>query len=92
MKTDHEGRDIPPGETRDTVINVWSISPHMQDRDFDCCLIRSWQEMLSFVESNLDSHLERYSTDELQEGVTIRFQLIQMTLGQYEDIQNGVET
>lgn len=73
---DWQGRDVAKEEADDDAFLAWEITPHVQTKEFDSCIIRGWQEMLELVKDNIDLFLERYDEDELREGVTLRFRLV----------------
>lgn len=89
MNTDAEGREIPPDEPLDKIIDVWTIEPSMVGQEYDYIVIRSWQDMLQHVRDNLDCFLERYEEEDLREGVSIKIRLRKMTVKDYDDTCSG---
>jgi hypothetical protein len=87
--TDHCGNPIPDGETDDTPILVWEITPHPTDCEYDCMVVRSYQDMCEYVGDNIDTLLEHVDQPELREGVTLTFRLKAMTLGEYREIMEN---
>ncbi len=83
---DWQGRDVQEGEAEDDAFLAWEITPHVQTTEFDCCIIRGWQEMIELVKDNLDSLLERYDEDELRQGVTIKFRLVHSSKREMEEL------
>lgn len=91
-ETDYEGRPVPPGETDDTRILVWEVAPHPGGLDTNAVLVvRSWQQMLACVRYNLDGFLERPDAADLRSpgGVALTFRLIEMTRGEYAELEAG---
>lgn len=86
MSTDYHGRPVSENESPDTIIKVWEISPHPDSREYDCCVIRSWQHMLDYVSNHLDDVLDRLEPEDEKAGISIRFRVIEMTRGDYDEL------
>lgn len=84
-ETDHNGRPIPAGETPDTKIFWWEVDPH-PDHQYTTLAVRSWQQMLDYMRYGVETVLDAKDEDELREGVTFTYRLVQGTLGQYQEI------
>lgn len=84
---DWEGKDVSQNEKSDAEILIWEISPHLQaSGKYDVAWIRGWQEMLKFLEGNLEFYLEKFTKEEmLEEGVTIKIKLIKMKKDHFEE-------
>ena len=86
MAKDWEGRNVPDDEPADKVIKVWQVTPHVGDSHFDSYVERGWQDMLAYLNSSLEGWLERVEPDDLAEGVTLTFKLVDMTVGAYREM------
>ena len=86
MNTDWQGRSVPDNETPETVIRVWEITPHPTSRQYGSLVIRSWQEMLRYMNEQLDIYLESFEVDEISEGVSLKFRVVEMTNAEYDEI------
>lgn len=62
--TDWQGTRVPADEPSDKEILVWEIEPHLQRHEHMVCHERSWQRMLDWVRSNIESHLERLDEEQ----------------------------
>lgn len=83
LEKDWRGRPVPPGEGPDTKITVWEVSPHPGTSDYDAFWEREWQSMLSYTASTLEYWLETFTEEELREGVTLTFKLVDIHLEDY---------
>jgi hypothetical protein len=88
-KTDHNGEPIPSGETDETRILVWEVTPHPTNPDYDCMVVRSYQDMCDYVGDNIDIMLEQIDDRDLREGVALTFRLRDMSLGDYREIMEN---
>ena len=79
--TDYQGRPIPKNEKPTKTINVWEIDPH-PTRPGICLWERSYQEMLAYLGSNLETLCER---DEVFEpgGLKVTICVIEVSLQDY---------
>lgn len=85
MATNWEGLPVPPDEQPEDKINVWEVEPHI-DTGWDVAIIRSWQEMLDFVQRVAESECEWKTEEELRwDGVTISIRLREMTKAEYDE-------
>ena len=80
LETDWHGRQIPDGETPETIIKWWEVDPH-PTRPGYVLHERSWQAMLRFVGMSLDCLLEQDDVEE--NGCTLKFRVVEGTLHQY---------
>jgi len=81
IDTDCQGLPVPTNETRDTIITVWDISPHVSS-DYSSCICRSYQRAVQLAKDTVE-HLMDDPYQELPVSVTIKQR--QMSLGDYED-------
>lgn len=82
---DWQGHVVPKPISPDEKLTVWEVTPHIQTDSCDSMVERGWQEMLSTVGTGLDAWLERYTEEELREGVTLTFRLIDMNADEMPD-------
>jgi len=82
---DWQGKPVPEGETDDTVIDVWEITPHPDD-SYTHTVTRSWQDVNEVMNRVPELYLDGADQDRCREGVTITIRLKSMTLGEYRRI------
>lgn len=82
---DWQGRTVLKEKPSDVVL-AWEVTPHPQTSRYDCMVVRGWQDMLSCTADHLEYFLERYSEEELKEGVTLTFKLAEWRV---EDLPDG---
>ena len=87
QQTDWEGSLVPENEPDDKKILVWEVDPHPSNSDYDVLWERSWQRMLEIVSNSLETHMERFTPEELREGVSIKFKLVEMTVGEWRKLR-----
>ena len=63
---DWEGRDIPLGEAKHTIITVWNVQPHA-NKDYDYLVVRPWQDALDAIRSTAKHLLEADETPTVSE-------------------------
>lgn len=80
IPTDWQGRPLKEKESPQKVVPVWEISPHIQTGPKDSLIERSYQRMLSIVKSSLEDFLEAHDEEELRQGITITFRLIDLPI------------
>jgi len=79
-----------PKENPDDIIQVWQITPHLTDSSFDSCIIRGWGAVCVYIRNHIDSFLDGIPDgDLLSGGVSVKFELTEMTLGDYLDIKEN---
>lgn len=85
---DWQGRDVPADEAPETEIKWWVLDS-ISGNEYDEIWIRGWQDMLAYVENNLDTHLERFDEEELAEGIQVKFKLRTGTREEYDEVANA---
>lgn len=91
-ENDYRGKEITRHELPCDEILIWVIAPPLhQQSGIDEVWIRSYQEMLEYVGSNIQDKLEEFDVESLlQHGVTIKIELRKVSLEEYlEAISDG---
>ena len=83
---DWQGLQIAKDEPRDAIVDVWEVTPHPDNDDFDCCLVRSWHELLPIITRSAERLIDAADEFVLREGVEIKVRLVKMRRDEFEEI------
>lgn len=87
--TENEKRDWAGRPTNNVgIFLAWEVTPHVQNPYYYSMRVQAWQEMLEIVRGNLDSFLEHYTEEELRDGVTLTFRLVETDATEMEELEN----
>lgn len=86
MTMQWDGTPAPDGETADTMIKVWQMMPHPTCGAFDNLVVRDWGDFLNIAQDGIEHMLDVAEKSDLSEGVTFKIKLIEMTLGDYQNL------
>lgn len=81
---DWQGNVVSMPEADDVEILVWQITPDPRG-EFDSVIIRGYQDMLTYVEENLQLLVDDLPEDKLREGVSLNIKLVPIRVSDYRE-------
>lgn len=72
---DWQGGEVTESELPNKVVTAWEVDPPLHTNSFDVVWIRSYHDVVSYLENNLDIWLSGYTEEELRKGITLKLRI-----------------